>query len=287
MTNKAKVPDDGEAKRVRVRDLIRMAHHRGLLGHEVRAKLDKEVLEEGIAVTDVGPQVPPQKKPPCGDDADESVRAVEICRQKAMVGELAPVVVQRVNWLRVSRFAREDIAQDTMARALSVIDRGPLMLDDDPGSARIQMTAYLTRVVRSAYLDHIKKVAAHAVSLAEYPDEIELPRTVEGGESAEKAFFSMADKSMARALTDGFASSMDDAVKEAERMAAAMHDMVGTKELLALILHKAFAVPADVVAEMIDSSRAGVRMACAAAAPKLRKSPAKQKFLMRLRPDAD
>ncbi|MDX3092676.1 MULTISPECIES: hypothetical protein [Streptomyces] len=286
MTNKAKVPDDGEAKRGRVRDLVRKAHHQGLLGHEVRAKLDKEVLREGIAVAEEGPSVPPQKKPLCGEVADESVLA-QISRQKAIVGELAHVVARRVNQLRVSRSAREDIVQDTMARALGVIDRAPLTLDADPDSARFQMIAYLTQVVRSAYVDHIKKAAAHAASLAEYTDDIELPRMTEGGESAEKTFFSMADKSMARALTEGFASSMDEAVKEAERMAAAMHDMVGSKELFALILHKAFAVPADVVAEMIDSSKAGVRMACAAAAPKLRKSPAKQKFLMRLRPDAD
>ncbi|MFI1293785.1 hypothetical protein ACH4VM_36095 [Streptomyces sp. NPDC020792] len=77
----------------------------------------------------------------------------------------------------------------------------------------------------------------------------------------------MEDKAMAAALTDGFASSMDDAVKEAERFATARHDLGGTKELLALIMHKAFAVPADVVAEMIDSSKDGVWMACGAAAP--------------------
>jgi hypothetical protein len=100
--------------------------------------------------------------------------------------------------------------------------------------------------------------------------------------------FARTDKSMAEALSDGFASSMDDAIKEAERLATAMHDLVGTKELLSLILHKAFAVPTNVVAELIDSSPAAVRMACAAAVPKLRKPAAKRTFLVRLnRADAD
>lgn len=293
MSSRAKVPDDGEAKRERVRDLIQRAYHRGLLGHEVRAELDREVFKEGTAAGDVRPPVPGQKKLPCDDGSssqdgpDEDVRTQEVRRQKVIVGELAAVAARLADAFRVSRPAREDIAQDAIAKVLGVIDRGPLKLDDEPDTARCEMIAYLKWAVRSAYVDHIRKVAARAVRLAEYTDEIELPRTVEGGESAETTFFSTVDASMATALTEGFASSMDDAVEQAERLATAMHDMVGTKELVSLILHKAFAVPADIVADMTSSSTDSVRAACGAAKVKLRKPLAKRSFLMRLRADTD
>ncbi|MET7574967.1 hypothetical protein ABZT04_41870 [Streptomyces sp. NPDC005492] len=290
MTSRAKVPDDGEAMRVRVRELIQKAYHRGALGHEVRAKLDKGVSkEDNTPAVDVEPPVPDQRKPPCGDgpDEDESVRA-EVLRQKELVGELAGYAHSRARRLRVSRAARQDIAQDAITKALHRIEGAPLVLDERPEHARYQIMRFLRQAVIYAYQDHYRKIAARAVTLAEYTEDIELPRTIEGGESAESAFFAEADKSMAEALTEGFASSMDDAIREAERLATAMHNLVGTKELLSLILHSAFAVPADVVAEMTGSSTASVRMAVGAAKPKLKKPTAKRTFLMRLnRVDAD
>ncbi|MEU3795757.1 hypothetical protein AB0F07_39230 [Streptomyces fructofermentans] len=325
MTSRAKVPDDGEAMRGRVRDLIQKAHHLGVLGHGVRAKLDKEVLKEDTAAADVGPPIPAQKKPPCEDASEEdpseeelseeeqAVRA-EVARQIEMVGKLARRARRHAARLRVSSSSREDISQDALAKVLKRIEGAPLELNPREDIARFEMEKLLKIAVHSAYVDHLRKVTARARKLAkytddvelpkkarddrnvtaramtpvEYTDDIELPRTAEGGKSAETAFFAMTDKSMAEALTAGFASSMDDAVKEAERLATAMHDLVGTKELLCMILHKAFAVPADVVAEMTDSTPAAVRSACAAAAPKLRKREAKRTFLVRLnRADAD
>ncbi|MFE2587153.1 hypothetical protein [Streptomyces sp. NPDC059378] len=306
--------------RKRVRDLMQWAHRRGALGHEARAKLDKEVLKEDTPVVDVGSPIPAQKKPPCEDASEEdlteeeqAVRA-EVRRQKEMVGDLAYQTTFYTMRHRVSSAAREDIRQDALTKVLNRIEQAPLKLNSRPHIAQHEMQAYLKSVVHSAYVDHIRKVMAHAVKLANYTDDVELPkatkdgkkvtaravtlveytddielsRVTEGGESAETAFFATADKSMAEALTEGFASSMDDAIKEAERLATAMHGLVGPKELLSMILHKAFAVPTDVVAEMIDSTPDAVRVACAAAAPKLRKREAKRTFLMRLnRADAD
>jgi len=77
MTSRAKVPDDGEAMRRRVRDLIQKAHRRGALGHEVRARLDKEVLKEDTAGADVGPSIPAQKKPSRDEVSEEDLSEEE------------------------------------------------------------------------------------------------------------------------------------------------------------------------------------------------------------------
>lgn len=295
MASKAKAPDDGEAARGRVRDLVEKAFGMNALGHDARARLDKEALKRDAAVVNVGPSVPAQKESPeragSGDGGEGGAdvrRAGEVNRQKAMVGEVSHQAVRRAKRLRLSRAAQEDVSQDAVARMLGRIDREPLVLDDDPQAARRQMVGYLEWAVLSAYKDHLAKVATRSATLAEYTAKIEMPKSAEIGQSAEDVFFSAEDQAMAAALTDGFTASMDDAVREAERLATAMHDLVGTKELLALIMHKAFAVPSDLVAEMIDSSKDGVRMACGAAAPKLRKAPARRTFLNRLgRADTD
>ena len=143
-----------------------------------------------------------------------------------MVGQLAGRAVRRAMRFRVSSSAQEDIRQDALAKALKRIEGAPLELDPRPEIARRQMIVFLQRAVHFACVDHIRKVMAHVVTLAEYTDDVELPRTTEGGEGAETVFFAMTDKSMAEALTEGFASSMDDAVKEAERLATAMHSLV-------------------------------------------------------------
>ncbi|MFJ7589233.1 RNA polymerase sigma factor [Streptomyces sp. NPDC097617] len=297
MTTGAKVPDDEEAARGRVRDLIHKAFSRNVLGHDARAEFSKEVSERFDAPADVAP-VPAQKKAPSGaavdvggadNDTEGSgspcrQRLEEVLRQKHLVGDLREWMVRHARTYSISEAGTEDVVQDVMEKAVGCIERGPLVIEDDREVARRQMTAYLKRLMRTAVADHYRKVGRRSAALAGYKAKVGVPKEA----SAEEAFIGTADESMAVSLTEGFSTSMDEAVAEAERFAAALHGLVTPKQMMALIMHKAFAVRAEIVAEMIGSTKNGVRMACVAAGAKLSVAPAKRTFLMRLgRADAE
>lgn len=155
----------------------------------------------------------------------------------------------------------EDITQQTMIelwRTLTSEDANPV------GNVH----AWLHRVSTNRLIDHIRALQRKTEDLVENIDDA--ARTCEKPDH----------------MSEVTPESMLELHRKAREMAKQLDGLVSPREAEIVVLHKAYLLPADEVAEMLDTTTGAVRSATYAAVKKLK--PQKRKVLFRFgRADAD